>query len=121
MLVRCSRHITEPMRSAREHRSYWQAHCPEPFVPHVWLWLEHRFPLHTAPTAPTGHGLSTQRHEPVTVPGTHAQNGKSNGHGPPQIAVPAPGSPLTTPHAVGGDGGIGHANFSMRLLVGPLS
>src|SRR5262249_8810399 len=52
----------------------------------------------------------THWHAPAPAPaGTQAQNGDSGGHEPPQSALPAAGSPPTTPHVTGGGGGIGQA------------
>jgi hypothetical protein len=68
---------------------------------HVRLWEAHK-PLLQA-DARKAHWLSTHWHAPPFAPaGTHAQNGDSSGHDPPQIAEPAAGSPWTIPHVTGG-------------------
>ena len=45
---------------------------------------------------------STHVQRPPSVPDTNSQKGNSRGHGPPHVAVPALGSPLTNPHSIGG-------------------
>ncbi len=59
---------------------------------------------------------STHVQRPPSAPGANSQKGNSKGHGPPHIAVPALGSPLTTPQPNGVGVGVGAAAGSQAQL-----
>ncbi len=59
---------------------------------------------------------STHVQRPPSAPGANSQKGNSKGHGPPHIAVPALGSPLTTPQPNGVGVGVEAAAGSQAQL-----